>query len=138
MSDLAELEAIVAEPRIVRAAGRDIAVRPLTPRQLPRFIAAIRPLQGALAGRSLDELAGAGLVELAAEHAEAVIAAVAIATRQDEAVIGDELDLAELLDLAAAVIEVNADFFARRVVPTVTATVDRLRQLAGPMPSSGS
>ncbi len=139
--ELEDLADMLAEPRIVRAGGRDVQVRPITPRQIPSFVKAIRPLQNALgAGLSLDALQGAALLGLVEDHAEDVVQAVAVATRQSPDFIGDEIDIAELVELTAAVIEVNADFFARRVAPALVTTVARLQQLrsGGLTPSSVS
>lgn len=138
MSD--ELADLIAEPRTVAAGGRQIAIRPLAPRQLPAFVAAVRPLQQALgAGLALDDLKGCALLDLVERHTDDVIRAVAIATREPESVIGDEIDIGELVDLAMAVIEVNADFFARRVAPAMVAAMARVAaRNPGRTPSSGS
>ncbi|HRQ47772.1 MAG TPA: hypothetical protein PK725_12535 [Rhodocyclaceae bacterium] len=134
-----ELDDLIAEPRTVPAGGREIPVRPLSPRQLPAFVAAVRPLQAALGGLALNDLQGERLLDLVERHTDHVIQAVAIATRQPEAFIGDEIGLDALVVLAAAVIEVNADFFARRVAPEMIGAMARLASLrAGPTPSSGS
>lgn len=135
------LNEILSEGRAVPAGGRDVSVVPLSPRQLPRFLSAIKPLQEAIGeGVDLADLKGVVLAHLVERHTEAVVQAVAVATRETPDFIGDQINVAELLELAAAVIEVNADFFARRVAPAIVAVMQRFNRLrpAGQAPSSGS
>ncbi len=75
-----------------------------------------------------------------AEHVEAVIAAVDIATRRPVDGVAD-LDLDDAVHLAEAVFGVNADFFIRRLLPSVTQAAARIGQALesptpGAMPSS--
>ena len=64
---------------------------------------------------------------------------LALATRRDRAWI-EGLALDEAVTLAAAVSEVNADFFVRRVAPSIAQAGERLALSlsAGTMPSPGS
>ena len=101
---------------------------------MPAFARAVQPIA---ASRS----ASPDWMALLAEHGEAVIAAIAIATRRPvEWVSG--LDLDEAVRLAEAVFGVNADFFIRRLLPSVTQAAARIGQTLesptrGAMPSNG-
>jgi len=121
-------------PVFIEIAGERIDLTPIKVGELPAFARAVQPLAASLSA-SPDWLA------LLAEHGEAVIAAIAIATRRPvEWVAG--LDLDEAVRLAEAVFGVNADFFIRRLLPSVTQAAARIGQTLesptrGAMPSNG-
>lgn len=120
-------------PASVEIAGERIELTPLKVGEVPAFARAVQPIAAGLSA-SPDWLA------LLAEHGEAVIAAIAIATRRPvEWVAG--LDLDEAVRLAEAVFGVNADFFIRRLLPIVTQAAARIGQTLesptrGAMPSN--
>ena len=108
-------------PVSVEIAGERIDLTPLKVGEVPAFARAVQPIAASLSA-SPDWLA------LLAEHGEAAIAAIAIATRRPvEWVAG--LDLDEAVRLAEAVFAVNADFFIRRLLPSVTQAAARIGQL---------
>ena len=116
-------------PVSVEIAGERIDLTPIKVGDLPAFARAVQPLAASLSA-SPDWLA------LLAEHGEAAIAAIAIATRRPvEWVAG--LDLDEAVRLAEAVFEVNADFFIRRLLPSVTQAAARIGQILE-KPTSGA
>lgn len=121
-------------PVSVEIAGERIDLTPLKVGEVPAFARAVQPIAASLSA-SPDWLA------LLAEHGEAAIAAIAIATRRPvEWVAG--LDLDEAVRLAEAVFAVNADFFIRRLLPGVTQAAARIGQTLesptrGAMPSNG-
>lgn len=124
------LTELLADGESVAAGGRTVQVRPLTPRQLPRVLAALQPLQGAIgAGLDLERLDATRLMQLAMNHTEDVVQFVALATRQDPDWVGDGIDAAELLDLLSAVLRVNAGFFAQRVVPALMGMMQQIGRL---------
>ena len=120
-------------PVSVEIAGERIDLTPLKVGEVPAFARAVQPIAASLSA-SPDWLA------LMAEHGEAAIAAIAVATRRPvEWVAG--LDLDEAVRLAEAVFGVNADFFIRRLLPIVTQAAARIGQTLesptrGAMPSN--
>ena len=73
-----------------------------------------------------------------AEHGEALLDALALACRRPREWV-DGLDLDDALQLAAAVFEVNADFFVARVAPNVTRLSEKIGgRLDGSSASTGS
>lgn len=120
-------------PLSIEIAGERIDLTPLKVGEVPAFARAMQPIAASVSA-SPDWLA------LLAEHGEAVIAAIAIATRRPvEWVAG--LDLDEAVRLAEAVFGVNADFFIRRLLPSVTQAAARIGQTLeiptrGAMPSN--
>lgn len=114
----------------LRLGGIDIAVDPVTVRDLPAFLAAVEPIA--------RELMAGDVMAALAHHADALIQAVCIGARVEREWL-DKQTADVLVELAAAVIEVNADFFARRVLPAVTQAAQALESLtASPTGSGGT
>ncbi|MCC6579044.1 MAG: hypothetical protein IT440_01280 [Phycisphaeraceae bacterium] len=116
-------------PLSIEIAGERIDLTPLKVGEVPAFARAVQPIAAGLSA-SPDWLA------LLAEHGEAVIAAIAIATRRPVVWVAG-LDLDEAVRLAEAVFGVNADFFIRRLLPSVTQAAARIGQtLESPTPGA--
>lgn len=124
------LETYVPEIRHPLIGGKNVTVAPLKVRQIPAFTRAISPIMGPLlAGDMLAAVSVGG---------EDLVRAIAIATGEPEDWLGDLLP-DEFIQLAAAVVEVNADFFVHRVMPELTRTTSHLTTaLIGQTPSPSS
>lgn len=127
-------DALPPIPEALHIAGERVELTPLRIGELPAFTRAIRPFAERLAGE-MDWPA------LIADHGEAVLQALAIATRRPREWV-DGLPVDEAVTLASAVFEANADFFIRAVAPAITraaaSLAERVRETLGPAPSSGS
>lgn len=101
-------------PETIRVPLRDGAVdiRPLTVGQLPAFSKAVSPILPAL-------LSGQIMPALMADP-DALVAAVAVSTGLEAAGLR-AMDPVEFVALAQAMVEVNVDFFARRLLPAARA-----------------
>ena len=113
--------------------GERLDLTPLKVGDVPAFARAVQPVAASLSA-SPDWLA------LLAKHGEAVIDAVAIASRRPSEWV-TSLALDDAVRLAEAVFEVNADFFIQRVLPSLTEAATRVSQtlgarISGAMPSS--
>ncbi|MCX8017182.1 MAG: hypothetical protein N2690_04675 [Rhodocyclaceae bacterium] len=106
-------------------------ITPLKVKDLPAFLAAIEPIA--------RELAQGDILAALARHADAVIAATAIGAGVSREWLEDQ-DVDTLVDMAACVMEVNADFFARRVLPRIAAAAETLGRIGsgGTASSPGS
>ena len=103
--------------------GESLELTSLKVGDVPAFARAVQPVAASLSA-SPDWLA------LLALHGEAVIEAIAIASRRPpEWVRGLALD--DAVRLAEAVFEVNADFFIQRVLPSLTDAATRVSQTLG-------
>ena len=109
---MSELETLIPAGAEVVIAGEALTIRPLKVGQLPAFLRTITPVMRQITGGEIDWLA------LFGERGNDLLSAVAIAIGKPRAWI-DELTADEALVLAAKVIEVNADFFTRTVIPKV-------------------
>lgn len=128
-----DLNALVPPAVTLTVGGESIAITPLRIGELPAFTRAIAPAAAEFRREGLDWLALFGL------HGEAILTALAVATRKPREWI-EGLAADEAILLAATVIEVNSDFFARRVLPKVEAAMAKVpaTAAAGSTSSSGS
>lgn len=117
------LAALPPVPTTIDIGGERIELTPIKVGEVPAFARAVQPVASSLSV-STDWLA------LLAEHGEAVIEAVAIASRKPPDWVKN-LALDEAVRLAEAVFEVNADFFIRRVLPSMTEAAARVSQTLG-------
>ncbi|MFN4295084.1 MAG: DUF6631 family protein [Thermoflexales bacterium] len=107
----------------------DKSIAPVKVRDLPAFLAAIEPIA--------RELADGDILAALAKHADRVIEATAIGTGVERAWL-EEQTPDVLVDMAAKVLEVNADFFVRQVLPRVTAAAERLAAMQAGSGSGGT
>ena len=137
---MSELDTLVPAGIELSVAGEQISVKPLKVGQMPAFLRVISPVMKHLSAGEIDWL------ELFGERGDDLLTAIAIAVGKPRAWI-DELAADEAMLLAAKVIEVNADFFTRTVMPRLdgalaaglkTSAPDQVAAAAtaGSMPSS--
>jgi hypothetical protein len=117
--------------KTIEAAGRSLSITPVKVKHLPAFLAAIEPVvrQLGAAGVQHDDLLGA-----LATHAPNLIEATALGAGVTTDWLGEQTPEV-LVDLAAAVLEVNMDFFVQVLMPRVTAAtvpLGRLSSLGNP------
>lgn len=131
---MSEFDVIDPTATLASFKGAQIQIRPLTVGQLPGFARAIKPISGAIeaiaTGQAAPDLFT--ILAMVAEHGEAIVDAVSIATGVDKA----ELMAAtpdELIELAITAVKVNADFFKGRLTPAILAAVNK----AVPTPGAG-
>lgn len=101
--------------KVTLSTGREVIVRPVTMGQLPRFIAAVEPLLGAIGGlpQEAQELA---LFAALAKHGDAVNSALSVTTKLT-AEDFEEMGVDDGALLVLAVFRVNRDLFQRRLLP---------------------
>ena len=125
--------------------GEVIEIRPITVGAVPKLVRTARPvIDRLLELESMpdddDTAALVGLLlDLLEHHGERVFAAAAICTGKEQGWLeGGDID--EFVGLALKVIEVNRDFFARRLAPLLAGLGGSMAAMtgAGPTPSSSS
>ena len=107
---MTDLEKLIPQDTLVQVAGEAIAISPLKVGQLPAFLRVISPVMAQLSAPEINWLA------LFGERGDDLLTAIAIAVRKPREWV-DNLAADEALLLAAKVMEVNADFFTRTVIP---------------------
>lgn len=124
------LETYIPEVRRPVIGGKAVSVAPLKVRQIPAFARAVSPAAAALFA---GDIAGA-----IGRHGESLIEAISIATGEPVEWLGD-LEALDFMRLVADVVEVNADFFGRRMAPELSALVKRMTTaITGATPSPSS
>ena len=107
---MTDLEKLIPQDTLVLVAGEPIAISPLKVGQLPAFLRVISPVMAQLGAPEINWLA------LFGERGDDLLTAIAIAVRKPREWV-DNLAADDALLLAAKVMEVNADFFTRTVIP---------------------
>ena len=133
---MGEFDVIDPPARAATFNGRQITVGPLKVGQLPAFARAVKPIGGAVEAIATGRagLTFASMIDLVADHGDAIIEAVALASGVPAAELADATP-DQLIELAAVCMEVNADFFGRRLTPALRAAVVGQAQTAGPGPT---
>lgn len=125
--DTGELDALANVPLAVAVGGREIAITPIRVAELPAMLRACTPI--------FYMLAEGDVMSALMRDPESAIEAIAVGARMKRAEL-DALELDELVLLGGAVMQVNADFFARRLAPAfIEASGKVATALAGSMPS---
>jgi hypothetical protein len=125
---MSDLDQLAPKPVIIEMEGRALEITPIKVKELAAMVKAVGPV--------FDELAaGVSVVELLERHTESIIEIVIIGARCDREWVG-ERHLAELAELAEAVIAVNADFFTRQIKAAIQRMAARLIPSPGLEPSS--
>ncbi len=113
---MSDLDTLVPQGIELVIDGEPLVIKPLKVGQLPGFLRAISPVMRQISSTEIDWLA------LFGERGDDLLSAIAIAVGKPRAWV-DELAADEAILLAAKVIEVNADFFTRTVMPRLDAVL---------------
>lgn len=112
----------VIEPPVVsiQLAGQDTEVRPLGLYQIPAFARAVQPMLPRLVAMISDsgEVNPLVAADLLADHGDDLIEAMRLAlglSKAEMAKVGAD----EFLEAIPAVLSINRDFFARRLIPAM-------------------
>ena len=107
---MTDLEKLIPQDTLVQVASETIAISPLKVGQLPAFLRVISPVMAQLSQPQINWLA------LFGERGDDLLNAIGIAVKKPREWV-DDLAADDALLLAAKVMEVNADFFTRTVIP---------------------
>ena len=131
---MSDLETLIPQSIELVIDGEQLAIKPLKVGQMPAFLRAITPVMQQIGGDGIDWLA------LFGERGDDLLTAVSIAVGKPRAWV-DALDADQAILLAAKVLEVNADFFTRTVMPRLDGLIAQTSAVvavttAGSTPSS--
>jgi hypothetical protein len=131
---MSDLEALIPQAVELVIDGEPLAIKPLKVGQMPAFLRAITPVMQQIGSDGIDWLA------LFGERGDDLLTAVSIAVGKPRAWV-DALDADQAILLAAKVLEVNADFFTRTVMPRLDGLIAQTSAVvavttAGSTPSS--
>lgn len=131
------LDTLLPQPATLAVGGTTLTLTPMKFGQLAAALKLLGPLAGRLAAGSVD------LFALLTDESERIIALVALLTGKPTAWV-EALPPDEVVTLLSTLYAVNADFFARRVGPALTAalanvsaaTIGRNPQTTPPTPTT--
>ncbi|EXI92833.1 MAG: hypothetical protein AW12_00313 [Candidatus Accumulibacter sp. BA-94] len=126
---MSDLETLIPPGVELVIGGEALTIKPLKVGQLPAFLRAIAPAIQELTSPEIDWL------RLFGERGDDLLSAIAIAVGRPRTWL-DELAADDAILLAAKVIEVNADFFTRTVIPKLDRVFAPLNR--APLPAAGS
>ena len=127
---MSDLETLIPQAVELVIDGEPLAIKPLKVGQMPAFLRAITPVMQQIGGDGIDWLA------LFGERGDDLLTAVSIAVGKPRAWV-DALDADQAILLAAKVLEVNADFFTRTVMPRLDGLIAQT-SAAGAVTTAGS
>lgn len=107
---MSDLDTLIPAGTELAVGSETLVIKPLKVGQVPAFLRAISPVMHQITAADVDWLA------LFGERGEDLLSAIAIAVSKPRGWV-DDLAADEAILLAAKVIEVNADFFTRQVIP---------------------
>ena len=125
---MTDLEKLIPQALELTVNGETLAIKPLKVGQMPAFLRAISPVMQHLSRTEIDWLT------LFGERGDDLLSAIAIAVGKPRQWV-DELAADEAILLAAKVIEVNADFFTRTVMPKLDGLLTQAKSLP-PVPAT--
>lgn len=137
------LEVIDPAPSSVVFRGERLEIRPLTVGAIPGIVRLARPvIDAVLELKQVPDEHSDGMVDLALDmvdkHGEALFQAVALAIGRDPDFVAAS-DLGEFIELCRKLVEVNRDFFVRRLAPLLAQRAQaKAGSGDGPTPSSFS
>lgn len=120
---MTDLEKLIPQALELTVNGETLAIKPLKVGQMPAFLRAISPVMLHLSRTEIDWLT------LFGERGDDLLSAIAIAVGKPRQWV-DDLAADEAILLAAKVIEVNADFFTRTVMPKLDGLFTQAKSLA--------
>lgn len=126
---MSDLETLIPPGVKLVIGGEALTIKPLKVGQMPAFLRAISPAIQELTSPEIDWL------RLFGERGEDLLSAIALAVGKPRAWL-DDLAADEAILLAAKVIEVNADFFTRTVIPKLGSVFAAVNH--APLPAAGS
>lgn len=126
---MSDLEQLIPQATDLAIHGETLAIKPLKVGQMPAFLRAITPVMHHLNRSEIDWIA------LFGERGDDLLSAIAIAVGKPRSWV-DDLAADEAIVLAAKVIEVNADFFTRTVMPKLDGLFTQAKNINPSMPGS--
>ncbi|MGD7195465.1 hypothetical protein [Ralstonia pseudosolanacearum] len=124
-----DLDKLIPQPAELTVGGEALVILPLKVGRLPDFLRAISPVLLQLQAPKIDWLG------LFIEHGDDLLQAVAVAVGKPRTWV-DDLAADEAILLAAKVVEVNADFFTRTVLPRLDGLIGQV--VSGPARSGST
>lgn len=130
MSDKTEtnqLEILFPTGKEVTIRNAVYCIKPFKLGQIPKVLKAINPIVGVFAGLAQKNTNMLEVItSILAEGGDNILDLIVLATNSPAEFVKNEMELDEGIELLTAVIEVNSDFFIKKVLPKMTEVVQTL------------
>lgn len=141
MNDMThEVELMFPQGKELTVNGETLKIKPFTFGQFPKVLALLKGVNNETLVRQEDGTMKAvklDTLDLVMANSDKVVDLCVIATGKPRAFF-DTMSVTDGIDLCQALIEVNADFFVKRLQPKMTESVERLSSLVGAASSLSS
>jgi len=126
-----QLEVLFPTGKELTIAGETFNITPFKAGQLPKVFKAVEPISGHIvAAFAAHTNPTSAIIGLLASGGENILDIAAIGARKPRAWV-DELETDQLLELVAAVLEVNVSFFVQKVLPSLTNSISKVSEVTG-------
>lgn len=124
--DEAELNALLPDSLKLKIAGETVVLKPLQVKNLKKVLEIMKPMASYFPSiGATPEKEPIDFMGLVINHTDTVVQLIALFVDKSEEWVGD-LNIAELIDILSAIVEMNLDFFTQRVLPSVSQAMGRL------------
>lgn len=119
-----DAEVMIPVPKVVKISGEDVPIPKIKVKHVTSVLKLIRPFVG-----KLEETSKMDVLSLVEENMPEVVSLLALLLSWPKDKV-ENLDLDEMVELTAGVLEVNFDFFAQKVLPSLLGAMGRLGGLS--------
>lgn len=137
MSEQAEIDKLIPVSNTLTIGDKTIEVKTMKVKQLSQVLKAVRPFIGAFT----DKENPVDIMSLLIANTDDVVSLISILTGESTEWV-EELEIDSLVEVFSKLVEVNLDFFTRRVFPSLSQAMGRLNVgvksalPSGPIPSN--
>lgn len=124
-----ELEVMFPQGKTLSINDANLTIKPFKFGELSKVMKLTDGILGSLMGASQGKDLALVFRTVIGDHGDKVAELMALSSKQSVEWI-NELDVDQAIELFAAIVEVNADFFIRRVLPKVTTEMQRAAAVA--------
>lgn len=122
-----EVALLFPQGKTVTLKGEEILIKPFGFGKFPKVLALMKGFKPPAEGTALNTF---NIAEMVADNAEGVMDLAALATGKDKKWF-DDVGMDEGIELLKVVLEVNADFFVRRLQPKTMQAIEQLQTSLG-------
>lgn len=139
-SSVQEIELLFPQGKEVMVGGEKLTIKPFTFGQFPKVLNCLKGVQDEVEETSPEGVVKKrrlGMDELVSNYGDKVIELCTIATGRPASFF-EKVEVDQGIDLLQAILEVNSDFFVKRLQPKILGVTSSLSRLLGGASSASS
>lgn len=122
-----EVALLFPQGKAVKVKTEEIIIKPFGFGKFPKVLALMKTFKDPAPGTDITTVS---IGHLLADNAESVMELIVLATGKPRAYF-DDMEMDEGVDVIAAILEVNADFFVKRLQPKTMQAIQQLQNSLG-------